>query len=78
MHVKDGTYDREDSRSVSLLAGEGDTDYASQLRWLAEAGYRGALTLEPHYCPGGDCAEGMRRSIGALRRIACQVGVDLA
>ena len=77
MHVKDGSCDQEDRWSVALLVGEGGTDYPSQLRWLEEAGYDGALTLEPHYCPGGDCTEGMRRSIAALQRVASNVGVDL-
>ena len=77
VHVKDGSCDQEDRWSVALLVGEGGTDYPSQLRWLEEAGYDGALTLEPHYCPGGDCTEGMRRSIAALQRVASNVGVDL-
>jgi sugar phosphate isomerase/epimerase len=78
VHLKDATYDAQNSRSAAALIGTGATDYPTELRRLASAGYTGVLTLEPHYCPAGDCVEGMRQSMAAIRRIANEVGVGLA
>lgn len=78
VHLKDSRYNPALGKSSATVIGAGDTDYHAQLRWLHDTGYTGALTLEPHYCPGGDCVEGMRQSIAAIRRIAEPVGVDLS
>jgi sugar phosphate isomerase/epimerase len=77
VHLKDGLYDPSTGKSRATLIGEGATDYLTQLRWLGDAGYSGALTLEPHYCPGGDCVKGMRQSVAAIRRVAAEVGITL-
>jgi sugar phosphate isomerase/epimerase len=77
VHLKDATYDVTTGRSSAALIGTGATDYPAELRRLAAAGYAGVLTLEPHYCPGGDCVDGMRRSVAAIRRVAREVGVEL-
>ena len=78
VHVKDGLYDASSGGSAATLIGEGETDYEAELRRLHRKGYDGALTLEPHYCPGGDCEEGMRRSLAALRAIAGRLEISLA
>ncbi len=75
VHLKDRIYDGTTQRSTATVIGKGQTGYATQLRWLREAGYDGALTLEPHYCPGDDCVEGMRQSVAAVRRIGTEFGV---
>lgn len=77
VHLKDGTYDATGGKDAAALIGKGQTDYAAELRRIQAAGYDGALTLEPHYCPDGDCVEGMRQSVAAIRRIASGVGIDL-
>ncbi len=77
VHLKDGTYDVGSGKDAAALIGEGQTDYHAELRRLQAIGYDGALTLEPHYCPQGDCVEGMRQSIAAIRRIAAEIGLDL-
>lgn len=77
VHLKDGTYDPDCGTDAASLIGEGHTDYTAELRRLQESGYDGALTLEPHYCPNGDCVDGMRQSIEAIRYIAAGVGIDL-
>lgn len=77
VHLKDCTLDPATGKATMTVIGAGDTDYHTQLRWLQEVGYTGALTLEPHYCPDGDCVEGMRQSVAAIRRIADAVGVAL-
>lgn len=77
VHLKDSRYNPALGNSSATVIGAGDTDYHAQLRWLQDTSYNGALTLEPHYCPGGNCVEGMRQSLAAIRRIAASVGVDL-
>ena len=78
VHLKDATYDTQSGRSFAALIGAGATDYPAELRRLAAAGYNGVLTLEPHYCPGDDCVEGMRQSVAAIRRVAGEVGIEFA
>jgi sugar phosphate isomerase/epimerase len=77
VHLKDGRYDAATGKAAATVLGAGDTDYHTELRRLQADGYDGALTLEPHYCPEGDCVEGMRQSVAAIRRIAAEVGVAL-
>jgi sugar phosphate isomerase/epimerase len=77
VHLKDGRYDPATGKATATVLGAGGTDYHTELRRLQSAGYDGALTLEPHYCPDGDCVEGMRRSVAAIRQIAAEVGVEL-
>jgi sugar phosphate isomerase/epimerase len=77
VHLKDGRHDPATGKAAATVLGAGDTDYHTELRRLQAAGYEGALTLEPHYCPEGDCVEGMRQSVAAIRRIAAEMGVAL-
>jgi sugar phosphate isomerase/epimerase len=77
VHLKDATFDAETGRSSAALIGSGATNYPGELGRLAAAGYAGVLTLEPHYCPGGDCVEGMRQSVAAIRQVASEVRVEL-
>lgn len=77
VHLKDATYDQTAGKASARLIGEGDTNFATELTRLEAAGYRGALTLEPHYCPAGDCVVGLRQSVTAIKAIAASVGVAL-
>jgi sugar phosphate isomerase/epimerase len=77
VHLKDGLFHPTTGKATTTVLGAGGTDYYTELRRLQAAGYDGALTLEPHYCPDGDCVEGMRQSVVAIRRIAAEVGVEL-
>jgi sugar phosphate isomerase/epimerase len=77
VHLKDSRYDPATGKATATAPGAGDTNYHTELRRLQAAGYDGALTLEPHYCPDGDCVEGMRQSVAAICRIAAEVGVGL-
>ena len=45
--------------------------------WGTSADFEGALTLEPDYCPGRDCVEGIRQPVAAIRRIAAESGIAL-
>lgn len=60
---------------MAALIGQGQTDFEAELQRLHRQGYDGALTLEPHYCPGDDCVAGMRLSLDALRTIAEQQAI---
>jgi sugar phosphate isomerase/epimerase len=75
VHLKDGRYDPATGKATTTLIGTGQTDYHTGLRWLQEAGFTGALTLEPHYCPDGDCVAGMSQSLAAIRRLGAEVGL---
>ncbi|MEX1021373.1 MAG: sugar phosphate isomerase/epimerase family protein, partial [Litorilinea sp.] len=77
VHLKDGVYFEATDSSEARCIGAGETDYAAELRHLHGAGYAGALTLEPHYCPNDDCTEGMRQSVVAIREIAQQAEIEL-
>ncbi len=66
VHLKDSRRTAQGGQEWALL-GEGEIDWAGQLKALAEDGYAGYLTLEPHL---GGGAEAMRRSYEALRRQA--------
>ena len=69
VHIKDAIYDAQAEKATPVLFGAGETDYTEVLSALHVAGYAGALTLEPHYCPNGDCVEGMRSTLSALRSL---------
>jgi sugar phosphate isomerase/epimerase len=77
VHAKDGIFDAATGSSVAALIGQGQTNFAAELRRLHSRGYSGAVTLEPHYCPGDDCVEGMRSSLDALRSIADRLAIPL-
>lgn len=65
VHIKDLAHDvGADGKPVFVPVGEGTIDYVGQLRALADDGYRGALSLEPHLHQG---LAGMRRCLVALR-----------
>jgi sugar phosphate isomerase/epimerase len=77
VHLKDSVFDPAKGKRTATVIGTGDTDYGLELRRLVTAGYRGALTLEPHYRPGDDMTEGMRQSVAAIRQLAAVEGIAL-
>lgn len=50
VHLKDPSIGT-DGTPTYLPLGEGDVDYAGQLRRLRRDGYEGTVVLEPHYAP---------------------------
>ncbi|MGI6081320.1 MAG: sugar phosphate isomerase/epimerase family protein [Limnochordia bacterium] len=76
VHVKDGVWDPEKGESHATLVGEGAVNWQEELKRIA-SGYKGALTLEPHYAPDGDTVRGMKESVAAIRRIAEENGIVL-
>jgi sugar phosphate isomerase/epimerase len=58
--------------------GEGIVDFATLLRYLADAGYDGYLSFETHYQRDGSGELATRDCVAALRAIAAQAGVELA
>lgn len=76
IHIKDARYDAAQGKYVPALVGQGETNYAAELKRIS-AHYKGVLTLEPHYKPGNDLTEGMRQSVEALRALAAEVGITL-
>ena len=76
VHIKDGRWDPATGKSAADLIGEGAVNWSRELKRIASK-YDGALTLEPHYAPGGDTVRGMRESVAAVRRIAAENGIKL-
>ena len=71
VHVKDAKLAPGKSAPEWTVVGEGEIDWAGQLRALRADGYSGYLSLETHYAgPGGKeassraCLEGLRRLMG--------------
>ena len=77
VHLKDARYDQGTQKAEPMLFGAGETGYENVLSLLKQAGYRGALTLEPHFCPDEDCIAGMRKTVDALRSMAGELGIPL-
>ena len=69
-HAKDARLNPETGGAEWITIGEGDIDFAGQLRALAADGYRGAISLETHYTPpGGTREDGSRAGLAALREL---------
>ena len=78
VHVKDATF----SDNSIQPAGEGDGDVLGLLKALAERGYRGYLTLEPHLKFAGQYGglsgpDGMRVAAKALRKVIAKLPVKV-
>jgi L-ribulose-5-phosphate 3-epimerase len=74
VHLKD-----VDDKGNWTKVGSGIIDYVGQLRALAEDGYAGVLSLETHYeIPGGGLEGATRESVGAIRALCEQAGVELS
>jgi len=78
VHIKDATF----AERVVRPAGEGDGDVPGLLAALAERGYRGFLTLEPHLLFAGQYGglsgpDGMQVAANALRKVIAQLPVKV-
>lgn len=73
VHLKDVHY--EDGETEGKAIGEGDVDFHGTFEALAEDGYDGALTIEPHYRPGGDMTQGAQECLDNLRTILDELGI---
>ena len=74
VHVKDSRRD-PDGKMVWAIPGEGEIDWAGQLRALAERNYRGQVTIETHLRPG---PEQTKRSLDAVREMLAATGATSA
>ena len=69
LHIKDAQALGNDSPTWTVV-GEGDIDYAGQLRALRDAGYAGVVALETHYrAPGGTPEDASRACLTGLKRL---------
>ncbi len=78
VHIKDASF----SEHCVKPAGEGDGDVPGLLTALAERGYRGFLTLEPHLKFAGQYGgisgpDGMQIAVNALRKVIAQLPVKV-
>jgi L-ribulose-5-phosphate 3-epimerase len=74
VHLKD-----VDGEGNWTKVGTGIIDYHGQLQALVEDGYAGVLSLETHYeAPGGGLERATRESVGAIRALCEQAGVELS
>lgn len=62
VHVKDAVYENGEGKGVAL--GDGWMDFAGQFQNLAEDGYHGWLTLEPHFRLEGQLNEELLKRPG--------------
>ena len=75
VHVKDG--DAIPAENF-VTPGEGVCDWESQLRWLHEGGYQGAISLETHFALDGSIEAGTRVIAAAVHSLAERAGMPLA
>jgi len=67
IHLKDAV--RENGKIRFVPIGDGEVDYAGQLRALAADGYSGVLSIETHFAPDGDTEAGTKMALDGLRRL---------
>jgi sugar phosphate isomerase/epimerase len=48
IHIKDGIWDKENSKSIFTFPGEGDGDVVKIVNDLVKSGYDGGFSMEPH------------------------------
>jgi sugar phosphate isomerase/epimerase len=69
LHVKDARA-TDNGKLEWTVVGEGEIDWAGQIKALKEAGFTGALSLETHYRgPNGDMEEASRQCLAGLKRL---------
>ncbi len=73
VHLKDVHF--EDGKTEGKAIGEGDVDFHGNFEALAKDGYDGAITIEPHYRPGGDMTQGAQECLDNLRAILDELGI---
>jgi sugar phosphate isomerase/epimerase len=54
--------------------GRGIIDYIGQFRALAQAGYRGTISLETHWKGGGSAEESSRQSFAGMKELLGKAG----
>jgi len=54
--------------------GRGIIDYIGQFRALAQAGYRGTMSLETHWKGGGSAEESSRQSFAGMKELLGKAG----
>ena len=67
VHKADGTYEW-------AAMGRGIIDYVGQFRALAQAGYRGTMSLETHWKGGGSAEESSRQSFAGMKQLLGKAG----
>jgi sugar phosphate isomerase/epimerase len=74
VHIKDAGRG-PDGKPRWMIVGEGEIDFAGQIRALARDGYQGLLSLETHYKPAsGDPEEGSRLCLRGMLNLMREAG----
>lgn len=68
VHVKDAVRDAE-GKVHFVCIGDGVLDYPAQLQALKADGYKGYISLETHFKPGGVSEDGSRQCLAALNEM---------
>ena len=71
VHLKDPVRQADGCEFVRM--GDGQIDYMGQLRALKADGYKGFLSLETHYRPGGVAENGSRECLESLRKMLAEI-----
>jgi len=73
VHCKDAVR-KEDGTYEWAAMGRGIIDYIGQFRALAQAGYRGTMSLETHWKGGGSAEESSRQSFAGMKELLGKAG----
>ncbi|MGB2901508.1 MAG: sugar phosphate isomerase/epimerase family protein [Candidatus Acidiferrum sp.] len=73
VHCKDAVR-KEDGTYEWAAMGRGIIDYIGQFRALAQAGYRGTMSLETHWKGGGTAEESSRQSFAGMKELLGKAG----
>jgi len=74
VHCKDVLRKADGSFEWAAM-GRGIIDYVGQFRALAQAGYRGTMSLETHWKGGGSAEESSRQSFAGMKELLGKAGV---
>ena len=73
MHCKDVVRKADGSFEWAAI-GRGIIDYLGQFRALAQAGFRGTMSLETHWKGGGSAEESSRQSFAGMKELLSKAG----
>jgi len=73
MHCKDVVRKADGSFEWAAM-GRGIIDYLGQFRALAQAGFRGTMSLETHWKGGGSAEESSRQSFAGMKELLGKAG----
>jgi sugar phosphate isomerase/epimerase len=73
VHCKDAVRKADGTYEWAAM-GRGIIDYVGQFRALAQAGYRGTMSLETHWKGGGSAEESSRQSFAGMKQLLGKAG----